>query len=61
MININVSEQLVSRTTGTGKDLVLLHGWGMNSGVFEHFIPLLANDFCVTTIDPPRKKYILYQ
>lgn len=53
MVNTNVSEKLVSRTCGTGKDLVLLHGWGMNSGVFEHFIPLLEQEFRVTTIDLP--------
>ena len=53
MLNANVSENLVSRTRGTGKDLVLLHGWGMNSGVFEHFIPLLESEFRVTTIDLP--------
>nr|WP_256444217.1 pimeloyl-ACP methyl ester esterase BioH [Aestuariibacter sp. A3R04] len=33
--------------------MVLLHGWGMNSGVFEHFIPLLEQDFRITTIDLP--------
>lgn len=53
MLNANVSENLVSRTCGTGKDLVLLHGWGMNSGVFEHFIPLLSDQLRVTTIDLP--------
>ncbi|MBU2978361.1 pimeloyl-ACP methyl ester esterase BioH [Alteromonas sp. C1M14] len=53
LVNTNVSAPLVSRTCGTGKDLVLLHGWGMNSGVFEHFIPLLEQEFRVTTIDLP--------
>ncbi len=53
MLNANVSENLVSRTRGAGKDLVFLHGWGMNSGVFEHFIPLLEEEFRITTIDLP--------
>ena len=53
MLNANVSEQIVSRTRGTGKDLVLLHGWGMNSGVFDHFVPLLEPECRVTTIDLP--------
>lgn len=44
---------LVTRTTGTGKDLVLLHGWGMNSAVFSEFIPLLEKDYRITTIDLP--------
>lgn len=44
---------LVTRTCGTGKDLVLLHGWGMNSAVFSEFIPFLENDYRITTIDLP--------
>ncbi|MDI1302222.1 MAG: pimeloyl-ACP methyl ester esterase BioH [bacterium] len=33
--------------------LVLLHGWGMHSGVWENFLPLLAPYFQVTVIDLP--------
>lgn len=44
---------LITRTAGTGKDLVLLHGWGMNSAVFSEFIPLLETDYRITTIDLP--------
>ncbi|WP_232365029.1 pimeloyl-ACP methyl ester esterase BioH [Salinimonas marina] len=44
---------LITRTQGTGKDLVFLHGWGMNSGVFSEFAPLLTEHFRVTTIDLP--------
>ncbi len=44
---------LVTRTQGTGKDLVFLHGWGMNSGVFTEFSPLLSEEFTVTVIDLP--------
>lgn len=47
------SQCLVSRTVGTGNDLVLLHGWGMNSGAFSSFIPFLSDHFRVTTIDLP--------
>ena len=47
------SQSLVSRTVGTGNDLVLLHGWGMNSGAFSSFIPFLSDHFRVTTIDLP--------
>ncbi len=46
-------QSLVSRTFGTGNDLVLLHGWGMNSGAFSSFIPFLSDHFRVTTIDLP--------
>lgn len=41
------------RAEGTGTDIVLLHGWGMNSGAFHEFIPYLSDSFTVTTIDLP--------
>ncbi|WP_232366367.1 pimeloyl-ACP methyl ester esterase BioH [Salinimonas sediminis] len=53
MVETNRPTDLYTRTDGTGIDLVLLHGWGMNSGVFSEFVPLLSNDFRVTTIDLP--------
>ncbi|WP_229805150.1 pimeloyl-ACP methyl ester esterase BioH [Alteromonas halophila] len=53
MIASQNSQRLVSRTVGTGNDLVLLHGWGMNSGAFSSFIPFLSSHFRVTTIDLP--------
>lgn len=33
--------------------MVLLHGWGMHSGVWQHFIPLLTPHFHVRCIDLP--------
>lgn len=53
MKELHTHTQLVTRTYGTGKDLVLLHGWGMNSGAFTSFIPYLSDNFRVTTIDIP--------
>ncbi|MCU7553533.1 pimeloyl-ACP methyl ester esterase BioH [Alteromonas sp. ASW11-19] len=47
------SSAVFSRTTGAGKDLVFLHGWGMNSGAFSHFAPYLTDDWRVTLIDLP--------
>ncbi len=35
------------------KTIVLLHGWGMNSLVWDDLIPLLINDFQVCVIDLP--------
>lgn len=40
-------------TMGHGPDMVLLHGWGFHSGVWETFLPLLTQHFRVTTIDLP--------
>lgn len=38
-------------THGHGPDLVLLHGWGMNSGVWHSVLPVLARDFRVSCVD----------
>lgn len=40
-------------TIGKGKKLVFLHGWGVNSGVWEPLIDCLKDRFCITTIDLP--------
>nr|WP_232362636.1 pimeloyl-ACP methyl ester esterase BioH [Salinimonas chungwhensis] len=53
MHNCTKNTDLITRTQGTGKDLVLLHGWGMNSGVFKEFSPLLSDEYSVTVIDLP--------
>ncbi|MDP5029861.1 pimeloyl-ACP methyl ester esterase BioH [Paraglaciecola sp.] len=44
---------LVSTTVGHGPNLVLLHGWGLNSGVWQPVIDELIEHFTVTTIDLP--------
>ncbi len=44
---------LYSETSGRGADLVLLHGWGLNSAVWQELVRELAWDFRVTTIDLP--------
>lgn len=40
-------------TSGRGNDLVLLHGWGMNSAVWEPIIDQLDQHFTVTCVDLP--------
>lgn len=40
-------------TTGSGPDLVLLHGWGMHSGIWGGVRDELARDFCVHAVDLP--------
>jgi len=44
---------LYTHTTGTGPDLVLIHGWGLHAGIWEHFVPLLVPHFRVTCVDLP--------
>ncbi len=44
---------LHTETIGSGPELVLLHGWGMNAGVWEALAETLSNDYRVTTIELP--------
>ena len=37
----------------TKPNLVLLHGWGAHSGVWQTILPILQENFCVTCIDLP--------
>ncbi|NNJ91922.1 MAG: pimeloyl-ACP methyl ester esterase BioH [Gammaproteobacteria bacterium] len=45
--------KLWHETKGKGSDLVLLHGWCMNSAVWEPVIDRLVQHFSVTCIDLP--------
>jgi len=38
---------------GQGMPLVLIHGWGLNSGIWQPLVDLLAIDFQVITVDLP--------
>jgi pimeloyl-[acyl-carrier protein] methyl ester esterase len=38
---------------GRGDDIVLLHGWGFDNGVWHSFAPLLADQYRVTLVDLP--------
>ena len=42
-----------SESFGSGPDVVLVHGWGMHSGVWRGFAQKLAHEFRVTLIDLP--------
>ncbi|MGD9163248.1 MAG: pimeloyl-ACP methyl ester esterase BioH [Chromatiales bacterium] len=44
---------LAIEVQGEGRDLVMLHGWGMNSSVWSDFAHELAADCRVTLIDLP--------
>lgn len=45
--------RLYRETTGTGPDLVLLHGWGMNAAVWSPVLATLSQAFRVTLIELP--------
>ncbi len=44
---------LHAETFGTGRDLVLIHGWGMNSAVWSSLVAPLAQQYRITLIDLP--------
>lgn len=44
---------LYSHTTGTGPDLVLLHGWGFNSALFNTLVDQYKDQYRITKIDLP--------
>jgi len=45
--------RLHAQTAGTGPDLVLLHGWGMNAGVWQPVLDGLAARHRVTALELP--------
>jgi pimeloyl-[acyl-carrier protein] methyl ester esterase len=44
---------LYSQIIGTGPDLILLHGWGFNSELFNGLIDQYKNQYRITKIDLP--------
>ncbi len=48
---------LYCHTIGSGPDVVLLHGWGMHSGVWEDVAESLLEDYRVTVLDLPGHGY----
>jgi len=46
-------QQLYFQKTGTGKPLIMLHGWGQNVSSFWPLVGLLKNDFTLYLIDLP--------
>lgn len=48
---------LYSHTAGQGAEVVLLHGWGMHSGVWEDVTEALLDDYRITLVDLPGHGY----
>ena len=48
---------LYCHVIGSGPDVVLLHGWGMHSGVWEDVVENLLDQYRVTLIDLPGHGY----
>ena len=45
--------QLHAVTEGSGADVVLLHGWGMNGRIWSSLLPRLADHYRLTVVDLP--------
>ncbi|MBI2380741.1 MAG: pimeloyl-ACP methyl ester esterase BioH [Gammaproteobacteria bacterium] len=48
-----MTQTTYTETTGSGPELVLLHGWGLHGGIFDTLLPELATRYRVTTVDLP--------
>ncbi|HHW75478.1 MAG TPA: pimeloyl-ACP methyl ester esterase BioH [Xanthomonadaceae bacterium] len=48
---------LYTHTLGSGPDVVLIHGWGMHSGVWEDVAEALFDRYRVTVVDLPGHGY----
>lgn len=44
---------LYTHTRGEGRDIVLLHGWGLHGGIFDDLTDALARGYRVTRVDLP--------
>jgi pimeloyl-[acyl-carrier protein] methyl ester esterase len=45
--------ELFTQSSGSGPDLVLIHGWGLHGGVWDGFVQLLEPYFRVLRVDLP--------
>jgi pimeloyl-[acyl-carrier protein] methyl ester esterase len=52
-----MTEPLYRHTVGAGPDVVLVHGWGMHSGVWEDVVEALLDHHQVTVLDLPGYGY----
>jgi pimeloyl-ACP methyl ester esterase/malonyl-ACP O-methyltransferase BioC len=44
---------IFQETLGAGENVVMIHGWGMHSGVWRPFAQTLSQHYCVTLLDLP--------
>jgi pimeloyl-[acyl-carrier protein] methyl ester esterase len=56
-LSANPTASLYVQTIGQGADIVLVHGWGMHSGIWEDVIEALVDDYRVTYLDLPGHGY----
>lgn len=52
-LTLEEMSKLVSEIKGDGQELLLLHGWGMNSGIWQGITSVLSQTYRVRTLDLP--------
>jgi pimeloyl-[acyl-carrier protein] methyl ester esterase len=57
LLPANPTSGLYVQTLGQGPAIILLHGWGMHSGIWEDVIEALVDDYRVTYLDLPGHGY----
>jgi pimeloyl-[acyl-carrier protein] methyl ester esterase len=50
---MSLHDGLHAVVSGRGRDLVLLHGWGMHAGIWDALVPALSQRFRVHAVDLP--------
>ena len=50
---MSMAEKLKISSQGTGIPLVFIHGWGLNSAVWQPTVEVLKDNFEVITVDLP--------
>ena len=54
---LGTPKDLYVQPIGQGSDIVLLHGWGMHSGVWEDVVESLMDNYRITLLDLPGHGY----
>lgn len=52
-IKLSIEQKVYCNIVGSGRNLVLLHGWGMTSAIWEPVLEELSQHFCVYVVDLP--------
>lgn len=53
MTSMETQDLLHVHSSGNGLDMVLLHGWGMHSGIWHDLVPQLERDYRLHRVDLP--------
>jgi pimeloyl-[acyl-carrier protein] methyl ester esterase len=52
-VSVTMTSELYWQVSGSGPDIVLVHGWGMNGAVWQQTVDILETQFRVHVVDLP--------